>query len=251
MGRLTTFLVALLQLLGSGSAVAQTELRINASHWPPYFIDGGGGFVRELLDMCLPVQGYVPQYYDLDVARASTALQKGLLDIGVFSYKEYRTGYLEYSDLPLFRDGYRPFALTSRGLTVDSLADYESLRLGHLKGLRYSDEYLDVVRSSRESGRVEEATTNDELLALLLNRRVDVFVSLESTTLWMANNQGTSDRIETLNHEVKSGEYFIVAAKASPRIDSEVEFLKGIESCLEKLSEEGGYQSMKDRYGLR
>jgi polar amino acid transport system substrate-binding protein len=243
--------LAILALAGSAPAPAKDWVALNSLRWPPYFLDDANrpGFARELLDTCVSAQGYETRFSPLPIEEMYSSLRSGVLDAHVLSYDKSREGFVFYGKAPLFSDTYRPVVRAGTGIKISSLADFDRLRIGHLKGLRYTEAYHDYVNRRIEAGGVVEADTNEQLLKLLLEGKVDVFVSLDSTTRWLARSNGSLPKIQVLPYDIKTSVYFLAVSKRS-RIKDKQAFLAAFDRCVQGMREDGSYQKLLAKYGI-
>lgn len=251
----TSLLWLTLALLSGGVAGQQpTILNISDSDWPPYFLDRsvapGGGFARELLDTCLGEAGYELRYRPVSIERSYEGLRTGVVDLHIFSLRPDREAFLAFGAEPLFRDAYQPIVLTSRTPAITKVSDFDGLRLGHLEGLRYDDDFLTYVRDRRNAGTVRVANSNEELLELLVDGEIDVFVNLTSTARWLARQRGVAERIRVEPLVIKASDYFLTASKSSRRIKQPEALLAAADRCIQAMKADGRYRELARRYGL-
>ena len=236
------------------AADTKDRLRINDNDWPPYFFGGKEGspkgLGKELLHHCLLSNGYDFTFSFYPINRMHKYMASGILDINVYSYKPERGGYLLYNSEPLFTAGYRPVVRVNEKRKIQHLADFDPLLLGHLHGLRYSDEFYQYVMAREERGELVTASDSNTLLTLLNHNRIDVFVSITESVRWTAKSMGLINKIKLLDYDVKTAEYFVTISKQSPRIKDKVEFLNSIDACLVAIKQNGLYNEIVERYKL-
>ncbi len=234
-------------------AVAQ-ELIVIENDWPPYYFGNTtnpqAGFARELLDACLPDAGYTAEYRFYPVKRMYSYLRKGLLDIAIFSYRKDREEMVIYGREPIFTSSYRPVVLKGSAICIDSLRDFDSLRLGHLAGLRYSAEFQEYVQKREAAGRLVTITDGRDYLKLLLEGIIDVFVDTRATTLWRASRMGVTENIRILGFDIKTSDYYVTVSKASPRLEHPRVLLDTLDSCFAAMKENGKFDSIAKKYGI-
>jgi polar amino acid transport system substrate-binding protein len=230
-----------LVVLAVASAVSADGPKVlfAAADWPPYFV-GESGFAREVLERCLPAAGLEPKFSPLPVERVFVALQEGRVDGHVMPRSSDRERYVAFGEVPIFRDGYRLVARADAAIRFDSLPDLGRLRLGHREGLRYTPEYLAYVRS-RRGVNVVLADSTENLLDLLLERRIDVFVALEGTVRALVARRDQQDRIQVLPRAVSDGAYYLALARRSPRIANPSAALARFDECLTQMKRDGTY----------
>ena len=256
MSRRVALLVAslVLPLFGAAgplAAQAGKQLNFSSTDWPPYFVDDRG-FARELLQTCLPAGGFTPRFSPVSVSQMFPALQSGVVDGHVMSRTADRERYVEFGEEPLFRDSYHPIVRRGSGIRVASLRDLDKLRLGHLAGIRYSPEYLEYVRKRGEAGKLVEAKSNEEILRLLLDGKIDVVVSLASSTRWLASRWNARDKIEVLPLEIKTSDYFLSLSRTSKRVAGQDRgrLLDAFDACVAGLKRDGRYERLLEQYDL-
>ena len=133
-------------VVSSFSAFAESSaLRINDNDWPPYFFGGKEGtpkgIGKEILHHCLVDSDYKFKFTFYPINRMHKYMEEGELDINIYSYKPERESFLVYGSEPLFVAGYRPIVRKNETRTIDTIADFEPLLLGHLHGLSYSEPF--------------------------------------------------------------------------------------------------------------
>ena len=254
MSRCATLLAASILLVvaaGAGPAAAQAgkQLNFNDNLWPPYFVDEGG-LAREILDVCMPATGFTPRFSAVTVEQLFPAMQNGVLDGHVMSRSADREKYVEYGSEALFHDSYHPIVREGSGIRVSSLQDLDKLRLGHLTGVRYSPEFLEYVRTRRDAGKLVEAKTNEEVLRLLVDGKIDVVVNLASSTVWLASRMNVRDRIEILPYEIKTSDYFLALSRTSKRVTDRPRALAAFDGCLAAMKRDGRYRRLLEKYDL-
>ncbi|MBU1565829.1 MAG: transporter substrate-binding domain-containing protein [Proteobacteria bacterium] len=223
--------------------------------WPPYYFGNSPGsepgFVRELLDICIPKSGLQPVYEFLPVKRMYSYIQNGQIDVAIFSQNKEREAFVTYGKEPLFVSGYRPVVLASSNITINSLKDFDKLRLGHLAGLKYSADFFEYVQKRQAEGSLITTTMGEAPLRMLLEDIVDVFVDTSDTILWRAKKAGVYDQIKILDFDIKTSTYYVTISKKSPRIASPEKFLDSLDSCIKNLKDTGNYNKIATEYGLR
>lgn len=253
--RVRTMLVLLCVCTAAVAAparAARPRLSLNSKVWPPFFLDDPQepGFAREVLGRCLTSMGYDTLFRELPLELMFGSLRSGLLDAHVLSRDPSRESFVLFGKEPIFTGAYRPVVRAGSGIVIRSVADFDRLRVGHLRGLRYSPEYHEYVLRRIEAGTVVQADDNDELLRLLLDAKVDVFVSLASTTRWLAKSIGASAKIEVLPYDVKSSTYYMAVSQKSAHVADKPAFLASFDACVRRLHGDGTYARLAAKYGL-
>jgi polar amino acid transport system substrate-binding protein len=248
-------LTCLLTIVAHTSTMAEQAptLRIIENDWPPYYFnqkpEGLPGFARELLELCLPWQGYRTEFTFYPVKRMYTYLEKGELDIALFSYRKSRESLVHYGQEPLFASGYRPVVRAGSGIEIRDIDDFDDLRIGHLAGLRYSKSFLAYIEKRRAAGTLITTTTGNSCLRMLVDDMIDIFVDTEDTIRWRAQQMGLSEKIRVLNFDIRTRDYYVTVSKASTRIPDKEGFLQKLDGCLQAIKQDGRYTRIAAKYG--
>ncbi len=146
----------------TGKAAEPQTLNIIENDWPPYYFadksDEFEGFAKELLKMIISETEYTCKFTFYPVKRMYLYMEKGKLDIALFSYKKERESFVVYGKEPLFTSGYRPIVLAESDNKIRSLKDFDTLRIGHLAGLKYSRSFLEYVEKRKRAGTLVTTT---------------------------------------------------------------------------------------------
>ena len=232
----------------------QGSLRIIENDWPPYYFknksDKLPGFARELLSICISRLGYRAEFTFYPVKRMYAYLERGELDISIFSHKKSREDLVHFGHEPLFVSGYRPVVRSGSGIGILSLADFDDLKIGHLAGLRYSEAFLTYIDKRRKAGTLITGTTGDSCLRMLTENIIDIFVDSKNTVLWRAQQTGITEKITILDYDIQTSRYFVTVSKASPRIADKPGFLEQMDDCLRVIKKDGRYREIARKYGL-
>lgn len=229
-------------------------LNIVENDWPPFYFKekpGPKGMARELLEKCVPEAGYRYRFDFYPVKRMYDYLEKGKLDVALFSYKKSRESFLLYGKEPLFYSGYRPVVLAGDDIEIRSIRDFDSLRLGHLAGLKYSGEFLAYVENREKAGRLVTVSTGDSCIRMLLAGMIDVYVDTRETILWRAKQMNALDKIRILDFDIRTRDYFVTVSKQSKNVKDGNHFLEAIDQCIRTAKKDGTYDNIAAKYGLR
>lgn len=253
---LLLFLGGLLLLLNPPDIRAQGQptLVVAETDWPPYFFAGKPnapeGFGKELLKMVFSEMGYSLDYKFYPVNRMYSYLQNGEIDICIFSYNKERDDFLLYAREPLFVSGYRPVVRSGQDIQISSLKDFDSLRIGHLAGLKYSKDYFEYIENRKTSGSLVTTTTGDGCLKMLIAGIIDIFVDTSETTLWRARQMNVLDRIKILDFDIQTKNYFITISRQSKSVSDKHILLDKLDHCLKAAKLDGRYAEIARRYGI-
>lgn len=227
-------------------------LNISESDWPPYsFLAKPGtpeGIIKEIMEMCIPQSEYRLKFGFYPVKRMYSYLEEGKIDLNVLSYKKERESFLVYGKEPMFASGYRPVMLAGKNFQINTLHDFDKLRLGHLEGLKYSQAFYDYIESRRKKGDLVIATTGDSCLRMLLGNMIDIFVDTKDTTLWRAKEMNALDKIRVSDFDIQTQDYFIVVSKKSENVKDISAFLDSMDKCLKQTKADGRYDTIVKKY---
>lgn len=245
----TLFICSLL----SGTTVA-TEVIVNDPDWPPYFFKGESyqpvGFAKEVLKTCIAKTQYDAKFVYHPIKRMRDYIEKGKLDIHVYSYKESRESFLVFGKEPIFNSSYRPFINTKAPFEIHNFNDFNGLRIGHLQGLKYSNDYLHYLENQMRAGYVRSVTTNIDLITLLHEKKIDVFVNTVDTVYWLATTLGMRDHIKAVDFDIQTKDYFVTVSKRSSAISDKRAFLNTLDDCIKTLKQNGDYVRIRTAYGM-
>jgi polar amino acid transport system substrate-binding protein len=238
------------------SATEQT-LNINDVNWPPYFfIDNDTkeytlGIGKEVLNYCLTKSGYNTNYIRLPVKRTHHYMKEGILDITVYSYKKSREEILHYASEPIFNSEYGFLVRADSKIKINNLDDILPYQIGHLDGLTYTPEYMEIVNQKLLLDEVTVAHNLKAMFAQLLapKPRFDIMADSKATFHWFAKNEGVSNKIKVLDYSLKNKDYFITVSKKSKNISDPKALLKAMDSCLIDMKQDGNYQKILTKYG--
>lgn len=222
--------------------------------WPPYYfgtkVTTLPGFAREIIEFCAPATGSEVTFSFFPVKRMYAYLKEGKIDLAIFSRKREREKFVHYAQEPIFSSGYRPVVRHDSAITITTLSDFDTLRLGHLAGLKYSPAFLSYLNARKSDETVITTTSGGHTLRMLLENIIDIYVDTRETVLWRAQEYGVSDAIKILDYDIKSSDYFITIAKNSPRITTPKKLLSLFDTCLKEMREDGNYARIAAKYGI-
>ncbi|MBM4252735.1 MAG: amino acid ABC transporter substrate-binding protein [Deltaproteobacteria bacterium] len=232
------------------------ELIMNDDYWPPYAFGGREGhpkgFIKEIVERCAPSTGYKINFVPYPIARTRAFMESGVIDFHVYSYDKARESFLNYGTEPLFTSAYQPAVRAASEIKIDSIADFDPLRMGGLLGLVYTPEFKKYIDDRAAKGRYDVTDQEAVNIIKLMNNRIDVFVNHKNTILWFAGQQGYRDRVKVLDYVVKRANYFVSLSKKSPRLQGEeaTRFLASMDSCIRQLKSTSFYQQLTEKYHI-
>lgn len=227
---------------------------INFPDFAPYYIkDEKGtrtGITADVLSQCLNELKRPFVFVDLPIERMQVNMQEGLIDIHTYSYSKARESFVTYGREELFRTEYRPFARVEATFEIKKIADFDTLRLGHIIGLRYSSEFMNYVENRRKADNIDEAANTEQNFRKLMAGRIDTFVNAVEPALYVAQRLGYAGRIKVLDWVAHDGHYFTAVSNNSPRILDRAAFLGELDGCVQQMKASGTFCTIYQNYGL-
>lgn len=233
----------------------QNEIIIVENDWPPFLLGKSNetfpGFAKELLTTCISKTDYKPVFIFFPIKRMFAYLKTGEADLAIFSHKKARESFLLYGKTPLFTTGYRPIVRADSNIQIQTLADFDKLRLGHLAGLKYSPKFYEYITKREKSSNLITTTMGNSTQKMLLEGIIDIYVDTRESALWRAKQHNVEDQIRILDFDIKTSNYFVTISKKSPRITSQSKLLDSIDSCVTNLRTTGRYDIIAAKYGIQ
>lgn len=237
--------------IGAAAAAELGVVRISDPDWAPYFFAGKAdappGLAKEVLRTCVEEAGYRPQFVHLPIERMHHYVESGDIDIVTFSYREDREATVRFGEEVLFVDSYRPIVARGSGVAIESISDFDALRLGHVHGLRYSQEFHDYVDRRKAAGTLSVPQSTRAALEMLAAGRIDVFLGTLRNLEWIIRTEGRTD-VEILDFDVRTGNYFVTVPRASKGIADPETFLVSVDACIAAMKGDGRYEAILARY---
>jgi len=233
--------------------VQQTVI-INDANWPPFFFAGSRdkpyGFAKELLISCESEVGSQFTFLHFPIERMHVYMRSGQIDSNVYSYKKDREADLIYGKEVLFTTQYKAVTRKESGLTITQLQDIDGLRIGHLAGLKYTEEFRNKLKQVEKKGKLVTVRKSEDLLTLLTKKRIDVFIEAKETVNWHSIEQGIDQQLAYSEFTLSTNKYYFTVAKNSKRVVEPDVFIDNLDLCLIKLKASSEYDRLKLNYGL-
>ena len=232
------------------------ELVMNDDYWPPYAFGGREGlprgFAKEIIERCVPTTGRQVTFIPYPIARTRAFMESGTIDFHIYSYEKSRESFLQYATEPLFVSSYQPAVRSDSGIKIETVHDFDPLRMGGLHGLVYTPEFKKYIDERHAKGRYDIADSEETNVKKLVNNRIDVFVNHKNTILWFAGSLGFRDRVKVLDYTVKRSSYFLSLSKNSQRLKGveATRFLAAIDGCVRQLKAGPFYQALVEKYKI-
>ncbi|WP_141734421.1 substrate-binding periplasmic protein [Oligoflexus tunisiensis] len=246
-----TGLMAFTSLAAAASGIKEPVI-INDPEWPPYFFagrpDNPPGMMKEVLTQCFTRLQIPFEFKFQPIERMQVGIEQGTVDINIFSYKEEREKVVDFGKDVMYTSGYRPVIRADSNITIKGIPDFEPYRLGHTIGLRYSKEFYDYILKRKAARRLDESSKEEFNIRKLVAKRIDIFVSTDSTTLYVARRIGLIDKIKLLDYYIQKADYFIAISKKSPRIPDRKVFIGQLEGCIRDLRKSGEICGIYEKY---
>lgn len=249
------FLLSLNSWAVARGMIPRAPIEINFPDFPPYYFkDSQGrrtGVTTDTLTHCLNQINRPFVFVDLPIERMQVGMQEGFIDIHTYSYNKARESFVDFGHEALFRTEYRPFVRADSSISINRLADFDKLRLGHIIGLRYSSEFMDYIEERRKKRTLDEAANTEQNFRKLLAGRIDTFVNAVEPAMYTAHSLGFSHKIKVLDWVAHDGLYFTAVSKNSRHIPDRTVFLQELDACLQEMKKTGAFCSIYQRYGLK
>lgn len=234
--------------------VVEQTVIINDANWPPFFFAGNRdkpyGFAKELLITCECEVASQFTFLHFPIERMHVYMRSGQIDSNVYSYKKDREADLIYGKQALFTTQYKAVTRKESGLTITQLQDIDGLRIGHLAGLKYTEEFRNKLKQIEQKGKVITVRKSEDLITLLLKKRIDVFIEAKETVNWHSIEQGVDQQLAYSDFTLSTNQYFFTVAKNSKRVVEPEVFIDNLDLCITKLKASGEYDRLKLIYGL-
>ena len=229
-----------------------SPLIINDPSWPPFFYAGDPesppGFAKEVLTHCLNKMDIAFVFKFHPIKRMRVSMEKGLIDINMYSYKPSRESFLEFGKEKIFNSTYIPFVKAGRDIKISAISDFDGLRLGHQIGLRYSKDFYHYVLQRKKLRKLDEAPNMASNIRKLIHDRIDVFVGSQASARYWINSLQFEGKIKSLDYIVKSSDYFLTLSKKSPRVGDKQDFLRQTSTCFAQTKRDGTYCDIAKKY---
>lgn len=234
------------------AARQQQPLVINDPEWPPYFFAGlpdhPPGLMKEILSQCFTKLQIPFEFKFQPIERMQVGIEQGTLDLNIFSYKKEREKIVQFGKDVMFTSAYRPIIRADSDITIKNINDFDRHRLGHTIGLRYSKEFYDYILKRKSAHTLDESSKEEFNIRKLDAKRIDIFVSTDSTILYVARRIGLLDKIKLLDYEIQKADYFIAISKNSPRIPDRTRLINQLEECIRDLRKSGNMCELYKKY---
>ena len=237
------------------ASAKEKTIIINDVPWAPYFFIGDEseqlGIAKEILNHCLLKQGYKTQYARLPIKRTHHYMKQGIIDLTVYSYQQDREEILFYAKEPIFNAEYGFLVRADSDIDIKKIQDVEPYQIGHLAGLTYTPEYMEIINAKTKLNQVTVGHSLESMFLQLLAPipRFDIMADSKNTFHWFAKYKGVSDKVKVLDYTIKNKDYFITISKRSKNIVNPQAVLKQTDACLKQLKIDGSYNAILTKYG--
>ncbi len=251
-----SIIICLILYISEGSGASET-LIINDVDWPPYFIseeaDQLKGIGKEILELCLTEAGYHFKFKHLPIKRTHNYMKTGKIDLCVYSYKKEREIFILYGKEPIFSSQYRFLVKANSDIRIQSLKDIDTLLFGHLNGLTYTPELLQIIEEKEKKRTVNHSNSLESIiLQLTANpKRIDITANSMETFLWKAKQMNVLEKVKVLNFDIKTKNYYITISQKSKSIHDKKNFMKQIDQSIRQMKKDGRYSGILLKYGIK
>ncbi len=192
--------LAFLMLLFFSSMVYSKSLTLVTLESPPaeYIEDGRPvGINVEIVTEGLKRMGYEANIQFVPWKRALNMVKKGTAD-GIIdaAYSKERNAYLHYPTEEIYVEEWYCFKRKDSELTLDEdFANAGNITLGISRGFVYGGLIQNAI-DNQYFKRVEEVRNNELNIKKIVTGRLDMFVGVKATILFLIREMGYSDTIE-------------------------------------------------------
>ena len=178
-------------------------------------------------------------------------MEHGLIDLTVYSYRQSREEILYYSKEPIFSSEYGFLVRADSDIDIKKLEDVKPYQIGHLAGLTYTVDYMDIIDEKIKLNQVSIGHSLESMFLQLLapTPRFEIMADSKSTFNWFAHKKGVSDKVKVLDYTLKNKDYFITISKRSKNIENPLKLLNETDACIQKLKQDGSYKAILTKYG--
>ncbi|MEJ2641857.1 MAG: transporter substrate-binding domain-containing protein [Desulfosarcinaceae bacterium] len=134
----------------------------------------------------------------------------GIIDA---AYNEERAEYLHYPSEEIYVEKWYCFKRKNSDLTLDiDFKNAGSITLGTSRGFVYGGKIQEMI-DRRLFKRTEEVYNNELNIKKLIGRRIDMFVGVKATILFLAKKMGYGNKIDIVKQTGTTEEYLLSSSK--------------------------------------
>ncbi len=243
----TSIYLIILLTLSSFSHAGDKTITICSYEWPPHHGTTlpHEGYTADIIREIFEPQGYQVKKMFLPWKRAQMYAQKGEKcdAITELYFNEERLNYYWYGA------PYTVHEVYVIGLKSHQVKDYTSLQelkaytFGHNRGGSLSKEF-----DAADYLHKQETNGYNNGINMLLNRRIDFFISAKSVARYEAEKLGGGDKIHTIGRPLQRQFVYMAFSKANP---DNLLRLQDYNAGLFMLLKSGRYEAIMKEHGMR
>lgn len=248
------FLLFLVLFVFSSTVYAK-PLSLVTLESPPseYSKDGKpAGINVEIVQQGLKRMGYDAEIQIVPWKRALIMVQNGTAD-GIIdaAYSQERSEYLHFPAEELHTEEWYCFKRKGSELTLDEdFANAEDITLGTSRGFVYGGAIQEAIDNSYFK-RIEEVRNNELNIKKIATGRLDMFVGVKATILFLARSMGYADDIEIVKITGTDEDYLLSASKtylAFSKKNIERDFVDRFSNMIADMKEDGTIRKINRKY---
>ena len=233
-------------------------LTVYTPDWPPFYIQEGNtktnrGMAWDILSTCTRSIDPSAVFDNYPIRRMMRLMEDGEIDINIMSFKADREKILAYGQEVIFENKYVIIVGNHVTKPIRKLSDLNTLSIAQLVGLRPSDTFkawFDSRLSRKDSKETLQLNSEEQILKMLANGRIDATVASEAEFRWRSQRLGLTQRIRPTTLLIQKQPYFFVMSRRSPLFRDKPGTLKQLDQCVRHLKQSGAWVQMKNYYQL-
>jgi polar amino acid transport system substrate-binding protein len=239
------------------SAKDKVILDVNSVDWPPFFLDpkqlNQPGLARELLTFCINGDQYDIRFMHLPIKRTHHYMQKGQLDLAVYSFKPEREDFVWYSAVPMFHSEIGVAARRDFIQPITNETELEPWRIGYLAGLGLTPTLAVLLAGKKTQNKAIEDYSMANLFDQLITTpsRIELVINSREALLWMSQLPKYQGKVKVLDFALERKAYYLAVSKKSSKLKEPTQFLKQFDQCVQKMRLNGQYQRLLQGYQLQ
>jgi len=184
---------------------------------------------------------------DIGVApwkRMISMVKSGFADGGTSAlYRKSREKFAVYTKVPLRQIQFGAFVRKSSNFSYQSPSSFAGMDVGKIRGYAIGEAF----DQAKEAGvfKITEVDSAAQGLKMLVNKRIDVFVSNETVTQYWVKKKGYGGDVKMLHPPVNQGEYvFWIFSRAKYKAEMGAK----INDALQSMTDDGTLSSIVQYY---
>lgn len=243
--RIVIFLAAISALICHPLLADERRIRVGFSHWPPMKIvtpNDFNGIDAELLRLLSRRLNVQLEFVTTPWKRAQVMLAKGEVDLLTSIGKTAeRMEFAAYVDPP-YHNEYILFYMRKNGEEISEYQDISAKTIGILRGSSYFEKF-----DRDESLNKITLDSEEQLLKMLLSKRLDCFVGFETPIDYAIAVSGLQNTFQKSTYRHLSSGFHLALSKKSSHLD----LLPQLSRELTKVIDNGEIHAIRARIILQ